>query len=384
MSTGGGRLHHLDALRALAMLLGIALHASFRSRPQTGTGADVLRWLVDVIHSFRMPLFFLMAGIFAALLVERRGAAGFVANRAERIAVPLGIGLLALVPLQELLAASERGQAVHYTFGGPGHLWFLEFLLVFYLAALALRRVRAVKELTRAMRARVVGALLGGRVPGLRLALVTAAILVVAGGWGHTPSTHYLPDPRQLAYYGVFFGLGWLLFSDLRPLRALERRPMVYTLVALGLSVPLFFAEKAYFGDGSRVPYLVLGSIVGVAAITALYGFTVRVCSRPRPIIRYIVDASYWMYLMHILALWPVDNALQPLGLAWWAHYPALCAITSGLLLVTYALFVRYSIIGRVLHGRRERPESVPGRSWRRARSLLRPPRLGEGGAPVP
>ena len=34
-------------------------------------------FLVQVIHIFRMPVFFVMAGFFGAMLFERRGAGSF-------------------------------------------------------------------------------------------------------------------------------------------------------------------------------------------------------------------------------------------------------------------------------------------------------------------
>ena len=40
------------------------------------------------IHIFRMPIFFVMAGFFAAMLYLRRGPGGLAQNRATRIVVP--------------------------------------------------------------------------------------------------------------------------------------------------------------------------------------------------------------------------------------------------------------------------------------------------------
>ena len=71
------RRHDLDALRALAMLLGIALHAalSFMDFPwvvQDRVRAPEFGFVVSAIHGFRMPLFFMMSGFFTAMLWRRR------------------------------------------------------------------------------------------------------------------------------------------------------------------------------------------------------------------------------------------------------------------------------------------------------------------------
>ena len=89
------RLHALDAVRAYALLLGVVLHsaAAFLDGfpiplwvDEPSTGAAIIYY---VIHMFRMSAFFLIAGFFARVLVERRGVKGFVKDRAKRVAVPL-------------------------------------------------------------------------------------------------------------------------------------------------------------------------------------------------------------------------------------------------------------------------------------------------------
>ena len=50
------------------------------------TGAPVIYY---VIHMFRMSAFFLIAGFFARVLVERRGVKAFVKDRGKRVALPL-------------------------------------------------------------------------------------------------------------------------------------------------------------------------------------------------------------------------------------------------------------------------------------------------------
>ena len=85
------RVHALDATRAFALILGIVLHASmsfFAFLPaQDVSRSTVLAGGFFTIHLFRMSLFFVLAGFFARLAIERRGSRGFVADRAKRIGV---------------------------------------------------------------------------------------------------------------------------------------------------------------------------------------------------------------------------------------------------------------------------------------------------------
>eukprot|EP01042_Synura_sphagnicola_P015164 gene15164-19179_t len=89
------RFHDLDAVRGLALLLGVALHASMSFiEPQMWVIKDVssdvgLGVLFYVIHMFRMTTFFVMAGFFAHMLMDKRGLGGFIKNRLVRVGVPL-------------------------------------------------------------------------------------------------------------------------------------------------------------------------------------------------------------------------------------------------------------------------------------------------------
>lgn len=88
------------------MLLGILLHASLSFFPwvwavQDGTAdADGLYdEFFHAVHGFRMPLFFLLSGFFTALLWRRRSLGYLITHRFKRIAIPLAIGMITIVPL---------------------------------------------------------------------------------------------------------------------------------------------------------------------------------------------------------------------------------------------------------------------------------------------
>ncbi|MFM8734364.1 MAG: acyltransferase family protein [Pirellulales bacterium] len=104
----------LDALRGCAMLLGIALHASlaFFAVPwpiHDTRRSDLLPLFFAAVHGFRMPLFFLLSGYFTMLVYRRRGLESLLRQRITRIALPLGIAVATIVPLDSALKAfAER------------------------------------------------------------------------------------------------------------------------------------------------------------------------------------------------------------------------------------------------------------------------------------
>lgn len=122
------RYHDLDALRAVAMQLGIVLHGlmaygmddwPMREGPlpewalpswlgslfaQIGiTHFDTINpyeMSFHFIHGFRMPLFFVVSGFFTAMLWKQRGMRELLKHRAKRIVLPM---IAFLVPLWPLL-----------------------------------------------------------------------------------------------------------------------------------------------------------------------------------------------------------------------------------------------------------------------------------------
>jgi fucose 4-O-acetylase-like acetyltransferase len=60
---------------------------------------DSSRWLSDWLHSFRMPLFFVISGFFGRMMLEKYGTREYLKRRWRRIAVPLLVGIFTFSPL---------------------------------------------------------------------------------------------------------------------------------------------------------------------------------------------------------------------------------------------------------------------------------------------
>lgn len=85
------------------MLLGIGLHAALAyigfgwivNDGQTSVG---LGWMLNAVHGFRMPLFFLLSGFFTAMLWKKRGMGGLLKHRFQRIALPFILACSIITP----------------------------------------------------------------------------------------------------------------------------------------------------------------------------------------------------------------------------------------------------------------------------------------------
>jgi fucose 4-O-acetylase-like acetyltransferase len=99
------RLHDLDALRAMAMLIGISYHIALSLAAgmpwlvQDQNQSSIYYYFQSWVHGFRMPLFFLVSGFFTAMLWRKRGARALVKHRFKRIFIPCMLGLVTIIPL---------------------------------------------------------------------------------------------------------------------------------------------------------------------------------------------------------------------------------------------------------------------------------------------
>ena len=370
------RIHSLDALRAVMMLLGLVLHTALSYVPELSSGewpyqdrqaSDGFGWLVSLIHVFRMPAFFAVAGFFASFLVERRGTAAFLRHRLNRIGVPLAAGWVLLFPLTAVawvFAASRSGVPLAPGSEAGGfdlmHLWFLYQLLIlsaaaalFLSACLRFWPAGAVRLADSARNA------LGRRWMFPLLVGITALTLAPMEAWELETDGTLLPPLRLLLAYGVFFAFGWLEhsrgggFGHLRG-GCLARLGggLVFHTLYLAMAVPhLEMAPaEAPVAHGAAMVLLAASMWLFVLGFLGLFR---RLLDAPSPGWRYLSDASYWMYLVHL----PLTVALPPLLAGW--NAPGLVKFTLALsaafavTLVTYHYGVRATWVGKRLNGRR-------------------------------
>ncbi|WP_411823232.1 acyltransferase family protein [Leptospira sp. 'Mane'] len=142
-----GRLYYIDNLRSFALLLGILFHSAIVYAPKIGYAIqnqeriEPFGYFCFWIHSFRMPLFFIISGFFSVLVWEKKGGMYFLKGRWERIFIPMLVGLLALAPIQYFLILKISHPDLNYFFYylsfftkegfGQSHIWFLVNLFLY-------------------------------------------------------------------------------------------------------------------------------------------------------------------------------------------------------------------------------------------------------------
>jgi glucans biosynthesis protein C len=384
------RLHALDAARGFVLLLGIIFHATLSFLPtpmpiwivMDSSRSLALAVTFHVLHIFRMSTFFLLAGFFAHLSFHRKGLRGFVGDRLKRIGIPLLVGWPIL--FASIVAVTVWGAMV-MAHGGPlpkppaypgfpafplTHLWFLYVLLLLYAAVLIVRGLVAAADPHERLRHAVDGVvrrMVENPFGFVLLAAPTAAVLYFTPPWLAwfgimTPDASLVPNAGATMGFFTAFSFGWLVHRDIGLLDMWKRR----WALNLALSIALTAAGFALIGiapvltpapqDATTALYAVCFALSIWTWTLAVVGLALRFFSRYSPTRRYIADASYWLYLVHVPLVMALQVALSRLDWPWWVKFPLILAITFPLLFASYQLFVRYSFIGAILNGRRESP----------------------------
>lgn len=404
------RLHALDALRAIAMLLGIALHATLAYLPEVfapwpaddPSGSPLFYVLFAVIHLFRMEVFFFMAGFFGCLLLARDGPRRSAANRARRIALPLLLGMCTVIPLTSLVWAwglnlrlpeADRVSLAE-AFGNylqvrgpigwlqPIHLWFLEHLLVLYAIATLghaicgrVRPLRAVAETIVTVWAWFVRKGLAA-VP---LTLLGFVLLLLQPGPGADTQITWYPPPHIVAYYSVYFLAGWLLYRRRADLPGLARFWIAQLTIAIILGMLFLTASARYWQalgsatSGDLSQHFIIAQAIAAPAtacfVVSITGLFLRGFQRPSPTMRYIADSAYWMYIIHLPLVIAINWMLYPLPAPAIVKFTLVCLAAFAIMLASYHLFVRYTWIGVLLNG----PKLRNQRAQRRAAANTSP-----------
>ncbi|MEO1019320.1 MAG: 2,3,4,5-tetrahydropyridine-2,6-carboxylate N-succinyltransferase, partial [Pseudomonadota bacterium] len=171
-------------------------------------------------------------------------------------------------------------------------------------------------------------------------------------------SVAFVPEPLTLLTYGFFFWCGWMLFHQRELLLVFNSHAWLHTLTGLAL----FGAYKArsgfLYGLDLNAQTLVASFLIASVcwlSVLGLTGLFQRYLDRPSSILRYIVDASYWVYLIHLPAIAFLVGIMYWVGGDWWLKYIFLLLSTLIIGGVSYDLFVRNSLLGVVLNGRKYR-----------------------------
>lgn len=371
------RLHSLDSLRAIMMLLGLVIHSSVTYGAVNYGGAWFLKdpgtthvsndFIVFFIHAFRMQIFFMVAGFFGAMLFYERSPIKMIKNRISRVVLPFIVFVLLLYPsikfgiaytnlifqggpnaFMEALATLSSWDTLipSSTF----HLWFLYYLaLITFVSAGLAFFFQKMNKISAAISATFNWLIVRPVLRVLFFGVMTAMVYYIMGTTSLATPFSFVPDVNAFIYYFSFYIVGWVLFKSKHQLDQMMKADWLCVILAISLfSINFFFPGSFnFFG------------LIAIKSLTVwlfIFGFTglfIRYASNHSALMRYVSDASYWVYLVHLsivvlipsfIVNWPIPPTLK---------FLTVLSLTGLICFVSYHYLVRTTFIGKFLNGRK-------------------------------
>lgn len=233
------------------------------------------------------------------------------------------------------------------------HLWFL-----YYLLWLVATYILLTKSLRKISAPRLPDVLLS--TPGCLVWLVPLTLLPQSAmkmGFGPDTASGLLPWPPIIGYYAIFFFFGAACFGRTVFHDKAGRLWPLYLIAC----IPLLLVGTGVIdiGDNHLLYSLVAAAYAWLMTFASIGLFRQFFHSENRHL-RYISDASYWLYLAHL----PLVMALQIIVARWdipaWIKFTGICALTYAVLILIYEYAIRYTWAGTLLNGKKVRIPKLP------------------------
>ncbi|MBV7532005.1 acyltransferase [Chitinophaga sp. sic0106] len=309
MSTGAAhitpasRYQWIDYARGIAIVLVVYRHMLYGLQH---SGLSIPQYALDgnnMLYSFRIPLFFLLSGLFFKRGLEKRGAVGYLEERSNNLLYPYLVWAVIQISLQIIFSRYVNAQRTAWSyldiFIQPrelDQLWYLCALFnvsVLYLFTHTVLRLNNLQQMA--------------------LGLIFLALAPLVALW----STIY-----DVMLHYLFFAIGPMLASYLFTEKAQEQLASGKNLLLL---LPLFAVSQWYFLHHQQMNlflYAVI-ALIGSAFMLLLSAWLAKY--KIAEWLKTIGHYSLYIYLMHVMIAAVIRAVLLKAG--WMQDVPVIVLV---------------------------------------------------------
>ena len=324
---------------------------------------EIVNWIrypMLFVNQWRIPILFVVSGMGTRFTLSYKTGAGYIKERLTRLFIPLGVGILLIVPPQVYIERLTQGEVSGSFFAfypqffhgiypegnfSWHHLWFLPYLLLMSIVATPLF-LNLRKEENKVI------ASLRNFVKKFPFSLFLFAIPLFMAELleAHYPITHALiSDWYALVYYFLLFITGFILVSLGKSLWIALDKVKLYSLVTGIICFPLLL--WMWYNMESNILFPIMKTLNMWSWIITLFGFCSRYLNQASHLIKYRNQAVYPFYILHqtitvIIGYWLMNN---PMHYIW--KMIIMVIGTSGITWLIYELIIRRIRIIRPLFG---------------------------------
>ena len=328
------------------MLLGVILHASasFVVYPIEALWPykfEITHQYFDatltIIHLFRIPVFYIIAGYFMALLLHKYGLKEVIRKRIKRIVIPFLLGMLFLAPVvtfgfyvlitdvQNITNATIRDYlSIYYL--NTVHFWFLYYLIFFYGVHLVGWQWR---------RPILQGLKIKNSSFYWSVFLFQTLLLIILGNDSIHGDYSMVPPLGSVLYFMSYYVMGIWIYGHFEYFLRLTQFSVKTTLLAIFFTtVYLIFRDKEAL-LGAAYYWQVLESFLTIFAAASLvltvFGVFTHLFAQPQKWIDLVAKSSYTIYMVHLpILVWLIYFLKDKMNNAF-VFYSLLIILTTGL-----------------------------------------------------
>ena len=360
------RFHSLDFLRAFALLMGVLIHVLMLflepadgSEPRLGASI-IFIW----IHTWRMPLFMLLAGFFTAFSLAKRDVGNYAVNRLIRLGAPILI-LWSVIPAvdEEATGLFKIPELISWLFYDVpftlrlDHLWFLYYLLLFYGILLLLKSITP----------KIFSFIADYKLSLSRVFILWLPILILlsplnkptGGIFGDIPTTFGAVNIGSVLFMASFFMIGIQIHKSSQFLDYLQRMRfwlpslIFFSIIPIGLLGWGGFKDEPFAFSGPLEMWIVNG-LAGSATlllVLSIMGFAMHQISSSGQMLRWLVKLSYPIYVFHLMFVISVSGTLMFFSVNDWIV--VLLGFLSGILfpVIIYFAFISWTPLDWIFNG---------------------------------
>jgi glucans biosynthesis protein C len=355
--SASNRRYDIDWIRVIAIGLLLLYHVAIGFQPwgiMIGFIANDKTWAslwtpMAMLNIWRIPLLFFVSGMGVYFAIQNRNWKQLIQERSSRILLPFLFGMFFIFPLSTFIWQHYYHFEHSYN-PYPGHLWFLGNIFV-YVVVLSpfffyLKRnqdgavARTIKRvLTTPL----------GLLPVIT-AFVAEALLVD-------------PNPYEMyamTWHGFFLGLVAFLFGFCFVLSGNAFRSMMlkWRWLFLTAAVLLFIYRLVQFQ--MRVPVYQL-AIESNCWIFSVFAFGFKYLNRPGKTLKYLSEAAYPVYIIHMIFLFLGSMMIFPLDIGIHFQFILVMVFTFGGCFIFYEFIIRRVNFIRPLFGLKKKENVSDG-----------------------
>jgi len=301
------RIHYLDAMRSVLMVLGVFYHSArvFSTKLDWAIHSDnvtiLADFLINFIHFFRMPSFFIVSGYFAYFTIKKYSPYLFIRHRIQRILLPLFSTTITLNILQAILVQGDNWINYYIQKGWISHLWFLWNLVFYFL--LLFTTIVVFQEKLSSLCKKIESFILKYPVSLQILVFPFVSIVLLAIGNLLISSQIYGIKINSILFYLPYFIFGIFLYKNKNILEKFST-PNIFIFILI--PIVYLLSNSTFFIFSERINLLLhiyAQSLSGwIGSILCFYVF-MKFVNKPIKLFHFMAEASYTVYLFHQLLI---------------------------------------------------------------------------------